>query len=412
VRTLRTFTRRPAALLALGAALVASVAACGCGIGFALVPLVGGALLRTALDAARDAHAPLHPAPDAQSRTLAVARWFALPTLAAAGACGLVAALSEALGASLVARVTSPAPTLAALVALVVAASLSTPLADLACDASTRDSAAPPARDRKRLGAHAALTCAILALLLTAPAAAFFSAGFLRLEAIVGIALVAACGVALAFCDLATAWTIHAPSATFEVPPADDADTARDTRPRAFASYTLVAAGCAVVIAALFTPARLTHASDGDAPLAGPLRTFVARTTIPGTTVRLGVDGEALHVSVADGGGAGRIGGVDAARGYRFSPRPSVCPTCVELEVLGAGRAARTILDAAGVRHDDDDAARLASAGGLPGNLALLLAVAASLALAHTASRRRGRHLAVMTLWLAALVAFAHGLLA
>ncbi len=418
MRALQTFARRPLSLLGLGAALVASVPACACGVGLVLVPVVGGALLRVALDAAGEPHAPTSAETPATSRAGMVGLWLALPLLAAIAAGGLGAALETALGSSLVARAVSPFPAVAAVTALVVAAVLSGPFALSACASTSgaRDALsalhAVHARRGLPLSRGVVVSCAALPLLITAPWAALFDGGSWALTAI--LAALSAMGAPLAVCALASAWTSAHASTEPTGTSADELPSSlpsRLDRGRVVALAVLVAAGCALVLAAFLTPARLTRVTRNDAPLGGPPRSFDTQFTVPGTTVRIARDGDGFGVSVADGGGAGRLPGVERARGFRVATRPELCRNCVELELQSEHGTTRTLLDAAGVRHDDGPAARLASAGGVIGNLALGLAVLGTLALAHGARRPRAVALAVVAAWCAAALAFAHGVL-
>ena len=419
MRTLQTFARRPFALLALGTALVASVPACACGFGFVLVPFVGAELLRIALDAAQSRRDPVSPAAPPASRSGAVGLWLALPLLAAMGAGGLCAALEATVGRSLVARAASPFPALVALTALVVTAALASPIALAACAAATgaRDALSAieivHARRGLRFSRRVVASCAALPPLLTAPWSAVFAGGSWTLTAV--LASLAALAAPLAFCAVASAWTV-ADAPAEPAPTTPDAlpspSTSRFDRVALIALGVLVLAASAGGLAASLTPARLTQVPRDEAPLDGPLRTFETTFTLPGTTVRIAREGDAVGVSVADGGGAGQLPGLDRARSYRVAPRPELCPNCVELELRGERVTTRTLLDAAGVRHDDGTAARLASAGGLTGNLALVFAVVGTLALAQRARRPRAASLAVLAGWCAAALAFAHGVLA
>ncbi len=398
---------------------MASVPACGCGFGLVFVPFVGGALLRVALDAAADAHPSPSAGAPATSRPGMVGLWLALPVLAATAGGGLCVALETALGRSLVARAISPFPAVATVTALVVAAALSGPFALAACASATGASDALSALDdvhaRRGLPFSRSVmaSCAALPLLLTAPWTFFFDGGSWTLTAL--LAALAAVGTPFAFCALATAWTAAVPAGEPDPAP---------TAPRSFpapsrldrvlpaALGALVAAMSALVLAASLTPARVERVTPDDAPLGGPLRTFDGAFTVPGTTVRVGREGDVFGVSVADGGGAGRLPGLDRARGFRVAARPELCRTCVELELQGERVTTRTLLDAAGVRHDDGPAARVASAGGLVGTLALLVAVMGTLAGAHRPRRSRTTSLAILAAWGAAALAFAHGVLA
>ncbi len=418
MRALQTFRRRPGSLLALGAALVASVPACACGFGLVFVPFVGDALLRVALEAAQEPH---DAAPDRSrpaSRSGAVGLWLALPVLAATASAGLCAALETALGRSLVTRAMSPLPAVAAVAALVVTAALSGPIALAACASAMRARAAISALDgvhaRHGLRFSPGVTgaCAALPLLLMAPWVALLDGGSWTITAL--LAALATFGAPFTVCALASIWTEAERATAPAHTPTDAGPAPSPSRPDRILVITLgvvVAAACALVLAASLTPARILRVNPGEASLDGPLRSFDDAFTLPGTTVRVSREDGAFGVSVADGGGAGSLPGAERARGFRIAPRPELCRSCVELELSGEHVTTRTLLDAAGVRHDDGPAARLASAGGLVGSLALLLAVLGTLTLAHRARRPAAASVAVAAAWGTAVLAFAQGVL-
>ncbi len=418
MRALRTLARRPGALLGLGAALTAAVPACACGLGFALVPLIGAALLRTALDAATPPDAPTLASPRAPLRVGPVALFFALPALASATAIGLCAALEAHAGVPPEVLAGSPLPLVAGLAAIAVTGLCAGPLALAACAAQVgpRTPGAARARGDAALARRVAPACAAIPTLLAAPLATLATGGLgpSRVGATLAVAALAAVGVPLAFCELAASFE-HArlAGARDADAPRPDLVDAPEPAARALDAATalLVVVAGALTLAALLSPSHLTLRAHDATTLPGPLLALDAHPTVRGTTVRLTPAAEGVVVSVADGGGAGWIAGLAAPRAYRTAPRPALCPTCFELELHGPAGSARTLLDAAGVRHDDGPAARLARNPGPWGAAALGLAIGGTLLGARRAPRRRATQRASAAAWLVAALTLARGLI-
>jgi len=373
VRALAVFKSRPGALLGLGLAVTLFVPSCACGVGALILPPLLLALVRLTLVEALRLGPARPPAPlvanDSKTTLLSIVVVLGVLALAGVSASGAVGA---ALG-----DVGYEAAMSSALLGACAAGALLTPLVFVPYASVERgrgpgDAFAHAARITGTLPwGRVALVSATLPLL----AAPFALSELLPFDS--PMTIFVALGVStplvpLVFCGLGATYAEASERLALQAIPNDGSAPVTPS-----ASVALALAGLAggLLVAVALRPCELEPrdlATWSTTAAAGATSgDLTPSATVRGTSVHLTATAGGVRVFVDDGGGAGLIAGVRQPTRYRTTPRRDVCRSCFTLDVSNGAQAGRTVLDAGGVRHDDDPALRLARAVGRLGWIAL-----------------------------------------
>lgn len=194
----------------------------------------------------------------------------------------------------------------------------------------------------------------------------------------------------LIFCGIASSYARCSERLALSPSSAHEGGSAPSLVPSVSIALSLAGLLGVLLIALMLRPSALDGIDDG-APSPRGLGVHIDGTsTIDGTQLHIAAADTGVRIFIDDGGGAGLIEGVPHPTRYRTTPRRDVCRTCFTLEVTNEIDTGRTVLDGAGVRHDDDPTARLARGVGWLAWFALCCAfLSAGIAVGLTRLSRR-----------------------